>query len=96
MQGTPGDDDLTLLALDAVPGRDVIRQVLELGTGRGRTNSALTQALRDARITAVDIHEPFVERMNERVREAGLDDRVQSVFGDMGEIDVAEGSIDLI
>ena len=95
-QGAPGNDASTLRALDAVPGRDAVRQVLDLGAGHGRTTFALARALPDARIAAVEIHPPFVERIARRAREAGLADRVRAVCGDMENIDVAEGSIDLV
>ncbi|MCY4557657.1 MAG: class I SAM-dependent methyltransferase [Chloroflexi bacterium] len=95
-QGAPGNDASTLRALDAVPGRDAVRRVFDLGAGHGRTTVALARALPDARITAVEIHAPFVERIAERTRETGLADRVRAECGDMAKTDVAAGSIDLI
>ena len=95
-QGAPGNDASTLRALDAVPGRDAVRRVLDLGAGHGRTTVALAQALPDARITAVEIHAPFVERIARRARETGVADRVRAECGDMAKMDVAAGSIDLI
>ena len=95
-QGAPGNDASTLRALDAVPGRDAVRQVLDLGAGRGRTTFALAQALPHAQVTAVEIHAPFAGRIAERAREADLADRVRALCGDMAKIEVAAGSIDLI
>ena len=95
-QGAPGNDDSTLRALDAVPCRDTLRRVLDLGAGHGRTTFALARALPDARITAVEIHEPFADRIAERARMSGLADRVHAIRGDMAKIDVAAGSTDLI
>ncbi len=95
-QGAPGNDASTLRALDAVPNHNAVRRVLDLGAGHGRTTFALAQALPDARITAVEIHSPFVERIAERARESGFSDRVRAECGDMAKIDVAAGSIDLI
>lgn len=95
-QGAPGNEASTLRALDAVPGCDSVRRVLDLGVGRGRTTFTLARALRDARVTAVEIHAPFVKQMAGHAREAGVANRVQIVCGDMGNIEVAEGSVDLI
>jgi len=95
-QGAPGNDASTLRALDAVPGRDAVRRVLDLGAGHGRTTFALARALPDVRITAVEIHAPFAGRIAERARETGFADRVHALCGDMAKIDVAPGSIDLI
>ncbi|MXX15947.1 MAG: class I SAM-dependent methyltransferase [Gammaproteobacteria bacterium] len=96
VQGAPGNEAATLRALDAVPGRDAIRQVLDLGVGHGRTTFVLAEALRDARIKAVEIHAPFVREIDGRARKAGLAHRVHAVCGDMEKIDIAEGSIDLV
>ena len=95
-QGAPGNDASTLRALDAVPNRNAVRRVLDLGAGHGRTTVGLARALPDARITAVEIHAPFVERISRRARETGVADRVRAECGDMAKMDVAAGSIDLI
>ena len=95
-QGAPGNDASTLRALDAVPCRETVRQVLDLGVGHGRTTFTLAQALPDARVAAVEIHAPFVEAMAAHAREAGIADRMHAVCRDMESLDVAEGSIDLI
>ncbi len=95
-QGAPGNDAATLRALDAVPGRDTVREVLDLGVGHGRTTFTLAEALRNARITAVEIHAPFVRRITERARKAGVTHRVHAVCEDMEKIDIADGSIDLV
>ena len=91
-QGAPGSDASTLRALDAVPGRDTVRQVLDLGVGRGRTTLTLAQALQDAQVTAVEIHLPFVEQVARHARDAGVDDRVQVVCGNMESIEIADKS----
>ena len=95
-QGAPGNDASTLRALDAVPARNAVRRVLDLGAGHGRTTVALARALPNARITAVEIHAPFAERIARRARDTGVADRVRAECGDMAKIDVAAGSIDLI
>ena len=95
-QGAPGNEASTLRALDAVPDRDLVCNVLDLGVGRGRTTFTLARALRDARVTAVEIHAPFVKHMAGHAREAGVANRVHIVCGDMKNIEVAEGSVGLI
>ncbi len=95
-QGAPGSDASTLRALEAVPGRDRVRHALDMGAGRGRTTFTLARTLPGARITAVEIHAPFVEQMARQARAGGLADRVHTVCGKMEEADVVKGSIDLI
>ncbi len=95
-QGAPGDNASTWRALDAIPDRDAVRQVLDLGAGYGRSTFALAAALPDAQLTSVDIHAPFVERMAERARKEGLAGRVRPLCADMGTLAIAKGSMDLI
>ena len=95
-QGAPGNDASTLRALYAVPGRDSVRQVLDLGVGHGRTTFTLAKALRDAQVTAVDIHAPFVEQLAGHAREAGVADRVHALCGDMENLDISRKSLDLV
>ena len=95
-QGAPGDDASTLRALDAVPGCNSVRRMLDLGVGHGRTTLTLAQALPDAHVTAVDIHPPFIEKLASDAREAGVAHRVQSLLEDMAKIRIAEESMDLI
>lgn len=70
--------------------------MLDLGVGHGRTTFTLARALQDAQVRAVEIHAPFVEQMAKRAREAGVANCVHAVCGEMENIDVAEGTIDLI
>ena len=44
----------------------------------------------------MEIHAPFVKQMAGQAREAGIANRVHIVCGDIGNIEVAEGSVDLI
>ena len=95
-QGAPGNEASTLRALQAVPVRDTVRQVLDLGAGHGRTTLTLAKALRDAQVTAVEIHAPFVEQLVGHAHEAGVADRVHALCGDMENIDIAGMSMDLV
>ena len=95
-QGAPGNDASTLRALDAVPCRDSVLQVLDLGVGHGRTTLILAKTLQDAHFTAVDIHAPFLESLARDARNTGVADRVYPLLGDMAAIKVAEKSMDLI
>ena len=95
-QGAPGNDVSTLRALETVPSRRTVRQVLDLGVGHGRTTLALARSLPDAEVTAVDVHRPFVEQVAAKARRAGLANRIRVVCGKMERMDVAQGSVDLV
>ena len=95
-QGAPGNDASTLRTLEAVPNHGTLRQVLDLGVGHGRTTLTLARSLPHAEVTAVDVHPPFVEKVAAKARKSGLAKRVRAVCGKMEEMDVAQGSVDLV
>ena len=95
-QGAPGSDAETLRALDLVPDRDGIRQVLDLGVGYGRTTLALAGALPVAGIIAIEIHAPLVAALTATLHKTGLASRVEAVCGTMERPGVNAASLDLV
>ncbi|MGW0775503.1 GNAT family N-acetyltransferase [Streptomyces sp. NPDC002835] len=91
----PGSDDTTarLLAMAGpLPARP---RVLDLGCGPGR--SALLLAERaGARVTAVDLHEPFLDELRHSAEARGLGGAIRTVRADMGALDLPDGSFDAV
>ena len=73
-----------------------VKTILDLACGPGMQTQHLAQLDPKAKITALDIHPVFVERVNKWCQEHGLSDRVTAVVGDMNQLDVDAGSQDLI
>src|SRR5262249_19135195 len=48
------------------------------------------------RVTAVDLHRPFLDQLERIAEEQGLSNLVEARLGDMGSLDVLPGSVDLI
>ncbi|MBM7442489.1 bifunctional class I SAM-dependent methyltransferase/N-acetyltransferase [Streptomyces sp. HB132] len=94
----PGSDATTrrLLAMAGPrPGRP---RVLDLGCGPGRA-SLLLAAEAGAEVTAVDLHQPFLDELTEAAEARGLGDRIRTVRADMADLvghDFADGSYDLV
>ncbi|MEU6982307.1 bifunctional class I SAM-dependent methyltransferase/N-acetyltransferase [Streptomyces sp. NPDC046324] len=91
----PGSDATTrrLLALAGpLPERP---RVLDLGCGPGRS-ALLLAAEAGAEVTAVDLHEPFLEELRQAAEARGLGDRVRTLDADMGELPFSDGSFDLV
>ena len=96
-QQGPGDDASTRRALGLVPPLPGGAHVLDLGCGPGRQTLCLARATGPSvRITAVDLFQVFLDQLDGRVKEAGLSERITTRQGDMGELDLSPGSVDLI
>lgn len=94
----PGSDATTRRLLELtgpLPGRP---RVLDLGCGPGRA-ALLLAAEAGAEVTAVDLHQPFLDELREAAGARGLGDRIRTVRADMAELsgpDFPDGSFDLV
>lgn len=91
----PGSEATTKLLLrlaGALPDDPV---VVDVGCGTGPA-SVLLARLTGGRVTAVDLHQPFLDAVARRAEEAGVADRVTTLAADMAELPLAPGSVDLL
>lgn len=70
-------------------------RILDVATGTAGVAIALAHAT-DARITGVDISEPMLERGRERVRDAGLDNRIRLQVARAEELPFPDGHFDAV
>ena len=100
----PGDDRSTLRALDVLlstrpkptddPG-PVRLSVLDIGCGNGAQTIQLAKHI-NGTILAVDNHQPFLDELHRRAEAQGVSDKIELYPQDMCNLDLAEGSFDLI
>lgn len=91
----PGSTACTREALRRLPPLPGRPRVVDLGCGAGRQTLVLAEAL-GVRITAIDIHQPFLDQLEAAARERGLEDRIETRCEDMSRPGVAPGSVDLL
>ncbi|HWQ56298.1 MAG TPA: class I SAM-dependent methyltransferase [Bryobacteraceae bacterium] len=91
----PGCPAATRQAFSLVPPLSSGARVLDVGCGSGVQTVELAR-LTDARITAIDIYEPLVRKLNRKAAAEGFDGRLQAHVADMAHLDFAPGSFDLI
>ncbi|MBP2145385.1 SAM-dependent methyltransferase [Methanofollis sp. W23] len=92
----PGNDESTARAFHMIPKLPENPEVLDVGCGSGMQTLALARLCPDARITAVDVHRPVLDALEERAAAAGLADRVRTVQASMDDLPFEKDSFDLI
>lgn len=92
----PGSEAQTRLAL-AMAGLEDRGSlaVADLGCGTGASALVLAQRL-DARVTAVDFLPEFLDRLKDRTRALGLQERIQTLACDLYRLPFAAESLDVI
>ncbi len=91
----PGSFETTARAYGLCQGLPPKPRILELGCGSGGATIPLAQ-VSGGRILATEIYQPYLDRLIERVGEAGLEGRVEARRMDMGALDCEPETFDLI
>ena len=94
-RGGPGDPDSTRRALAMMTDLPAQPRVLDLGCGPGAGSSNLA-SLTGGRVTALDLHAPFVAQQAAASRAAGLSHLLDPVGADMRAVPFAPGVFDLV
>jgi SAM-dependent methyltransferase len=94
-RGGPGDLDSTRRALSMMTSLPVHPRVLDLGCGPGAGSSTLAR-LTGGRVTALDLHLPFVAQQASAARAAGLSHRLDPACADMRAAPFVPGVFDLV
>lgn len=91
----PGSDETTLRALEAT-GLSGALKIADMAAGPGAASILLAQALPDSHITAVDLHQPYLNALMARAHAIGVEGRIDTAKADMAQAGFAPGSLDLI
>jgi len=92
----PGLDEYTARAFHTVPYLPKNARILDIGCGSGMQTLMLARLSPSAAIIACDIHQPFLDDVNERARKAGLDGRITTMRASMDDLPFPDESFDLI
>jgi ubiquinone/menaquinone biosynthesis C-methylase UbiE len=90
-----GSDEATRMALELCAELPASPDVLDVGCGPGAQTLALARAT-GGRITAADLHAPFLDELLERARAADLGEQIALVEADMRALPFEPGSFDLV
>lgn len=89
----PGSDEATLQALALLGPLPPNARILDMGCGPGAQTLVLA---RHAEVTAVDLHQPFLDELAERARTAGVSDRIHPMHASMDEVSFKSQRFDVI
>jgi ubiquinone/menaquinone biosynthesis C-methylase UbiE len=92
----PGSEESTLKALSLCTGLPMRLALLDVGCGPGMQSVALAKALADGHITAVDIHQEYLDELKERAKAARVAERIAILAADMHALPFPPQSFDLI
>lgn len=91
----PGSAETTALLVRMAGELPSDPTVFDVGCGTGSATILLAE-LTGGRVTAVDVHEPYLAEVSRRAAEAGVGDRVSVMRESMDALPVPNGSIDLL
>jgi ubiquinone/menaquinone biosynthesis C-methylase UbiE len=91
----PGDERSTKKAFQKLAGLPEHPNILDIGCGSGGQTLVLAK-LTPGKITALDNHAPFIEKLKLNARRAGYVERIQCVVGDMNSMNFPKRSFDVI
>lgn len=94
-KAAPGDDVYTVHAWTRLREMPEHPELLDLGCGPGRQTLALASAT-DARITAVDVYPPFLERLGYEMHLRNLEKQITIMQADMNSLPFSPESFDVI
>lgn len=91
----PGSNESTRRAFEKIPNLPKQPRILDIGCGPGAQTIQLAK-LSNGHVIGVDNHQPFLDRLAERVRIENLTGRIEAVNESMFELHFQEESFDLI
>jgi len=91
----PGDDASTRKAFSMLTDLPNAPRILDVGCGPGMQTLELAR-MTDGRITALDTHQPFLDELTKRAKEAGVSESIATVRESMFAMPFSAGSFDLI
>lgn len=92
----PGNEACTTRALGLAGPLPRDASVLDIGCGPGMQTLDLAALMPDAKITALDSHEPFLDELQRRAAARGVGARVTTVHADMRSMPFAAAGFDLL
>jgi ubiquinone/menaquinone biosynthesis C-methylase UbiE len=92
----PGSNECTRKAFSMLKDLPERPEILDIGCGSGMQTIELARICPDCHITAVDIHQPFLDDLARRAAAAGVGDRITTVRASMDDLPFEDASFDVL
>ena len=92
----PGSNECTKKAFSLLKDLPNQPKILDIGCGSGMQTIELARICENCHITAVDIHQPFLDDLDQNAATAGVGDRITTVQGSMDDLPFEDASFDVI
>lgn len=91
----PCSEEVTRQALQLIGGLPANAKIADIGCGTGGQTITLANNIQGS-ITAIDFMPKFIEKLNERIKEQKLENRITTIIGSMDNLPFSENELDLI
>jgi SAM-dependent methyltransferase len=91
----PGDTDYSNYIISQLPDLPSNLHIADIGCGSGAGTLILADKFR-AKVRAVDFSREFLDELEDRAKQRGLESLVETIECDMGDLDWEPGSLDLL
>jgi len=92
----PGSNECTRKAFSFLSDLPARPEILDIGCGAGMQTIEVARVCPGCRITAVDIHQPYLAQFIHEARSAGVDDRINTVRASMEELPFPDITFDVL
>jgi len=91
----PGDTEYSNYIISQIPDMPTKPRIADIGCGAGAGTLFLADKFGSG-VRAVDVSREFLDELEDRAKQRGLEQLVETVEGDMGNLDWEPGTIDLL
>jgi len=92
----PGSNECTEKAFGLIAPQPSGSKILDIGCGVGMQTLHLASICNNCHITAIDIYQPYLDKLMEHAVEKGFADRISTVCASMEELPFEEDEFDVI
>ncbi len=92
----PGSNACTKKAFSMLADLPPRPEILDIGCGSGMQTIELARTCGHCRITAVDIHQPYLADLARRAASAGVGDRITTLQASMNDLPFEDASFDVL